>query len=66
MAELTLLVQTVDQEHTRTQRARDKRVHCVFIHYENDSVDEHVTSVNGFGDMTVTRDQLRTQNPDLD
>ena len=44
-------------------RARDKRVHCVFIHYENDSVDEHVTSVNGFGDMTVTSDQLRTQNP---
>lgn len=44
-------------------KARDKRVHCVFIHYENDSVDKHVTSVNGFGDMKVTSDQLRTQNP---
>ena len=44
-------------------KARDKRVHCVFIHYEKDSVDKHITSVNGFGDMKVTSDQLRTQNP---
>lgn len=44
-------------------RTANKPVHVIFVHYATDSVDKHMTSVNGFGDMQVTPELLARQRP---